>query len=122
MKQPSCPMATLDIETDPFLYGHTPLPFAIGFFDGESYVDFWGDDCIERMMEYLDSIPPHTIYVHNGGGFDFWYLQEHLSNPLFFIKSRIAKCGLLGKHELRDSYRMIPVPLGDYQKDSIDYQ
>lgn len=122
MAKQSCPIATLDIETDPFKYGHTPLPFAIGFFDGESYVDFWGDDCIERMMEYLDDIPPHTIYVHNGGGFDFWYLQEHISNPLFFIKSRIAKCGLLGKHELRDSYRMIPVPLGDYQKESIDYQ
>lgn len=115
------PIATLDIETDPFLYNRTPCPFAIGFYDGNNYVDFWGDDCIIQMMHYLSTIEPHTIYVHNGGGFDFWYMQEFITNPLFFIHSRIAKCGLLDKHELRDSYKMIPVPLAEYQKDEIDY-
>ena len=115
------PIATLDIETDPFLYNRTPLPFAIGFYDGETYQDFWGDDCVLQMMEYLSHREPLTIYVHNGGGFDFWYMQDFITNPLFFIHSRIAKCGLLGKHELRDSYKMIPVPLGAYQKDDIDY-
>lgn len=116
-------IATMDIETDPFLYGKTPLPFAIGYFDGDHYQQFWGDHCVADMMEYLDSIDePVCIYMHNGGGFDFWYLQDYITNPLFFIKTRIAKCGLLGKHELRDSYRMIPVPLAEYQKDEIDYQ
>lgn len=121
MRKPKRPLGTLDIETDPFLYGNTPLPFAIGFYTADDYVQFWGDNCIEQMMEYLDTIEPHTIYVHNGGGFDFWYLQNWITNPLFFIKTRIAKCGLLDKHELRDSYRMIPVRLAEYQKESIDY-
>lgn len=116
-------IATMDIETDPFKYGHTPLPFAIGLYRKDDYMQFWGDDCIEKMIDYLESIDnPLIIYMHNGGGFDFWYLQEWISNPIFFIQSRVAKCGLLGKHELRDSYKMIPVPLADYQKESIDYQ
>jgi hypothetical protein len=121
MKEKARPIATLDIETDPFLYNRTPCPFAIGFYDGSDYVDFWGDDCVIRMMQYLADREPLTIYVHNGGGFDFWYMQDFITNPLFFIHSRIAKCGLMDKHELRDSYKMIPVPLGDYQKDEIDY-
>lgn len=122
-KKDTRPIATLDIETDPFLYGNTPSPFAIGFYANDSYVDFWGDDCIVQMMNYLASLDDdYIIYVHNGGGFDFWYMQKWITNPLFFIKSKIAKCGLLGRHELRDSYKMIPVPLAAYQKESIDYQ
>lgn len=115
-------IATLDIETDPFLHGRIPMPFCIGFYDGENYVDFWGDDCIAEMIEYLDSLPDdYRIYVHNGGGFDFWYLQDWITNPLFFISKRIAKCGLLGRHELRDSYKMIPIPLSKFNKEEIDY-
>lgn len=123
MKRDKRPIATLDIETDPFLYGNTPLPFAIGFYWIDGYMQFWGDDCIERMIDFLQSLDEsYVIYVHNGGGFDFWYLQTWITNPVFFIKTRIAKCGILDKHELRDSYRMIPVPLSAYQKESIDYQ
>lgn len=115
-------VATLDIETDPFLFGRTPLPFSIGFYDGEDYVDFWGDDCVSEMMDYIDTLKmPHRIYVHNGGGFDFWYMQDWITNPLFFINKRIAKCGLMDRHELRDSYRMIPIPLAKYQKEEISY-
>lgn len=115
-------VATLDIETDPFLYGRVPHPFTIGFFDGEDYVDFWGDDCIAEMIDYLDQYPePLRIFVHNGGGFDFWYLQDWMTNPVFFINKRVAKCGFLGKHELRDSYRMIPIALKKFAKEDIDY-
>lgn len=112
-----------DIETDPFLYGNTPIPFAVGFWDGELYVDFWGDDCMQQFADFMADYPEDVIiYMHNGGGFDFWYMQDWITNPLFFIKTRIAKCGFLGRHELRDSYKMIPVPLSEYQKDNIDYQ
>jgi hypothetical protein len=114
--------ATLDIETDPFLFGRTPLPFACGFYDGENYHQTWGDSCIAEMMEYLDSLPDnYRIYVHNGGGFDFYFLQDFITNPLFFIKTRVAKCGLLDRHELRDSYKMLPIPLSAYAKEEIDY-
>lgn len=116
-------IGTLDLETDPFLYGHTPLPFAAGFFDGDHYYQTWGDNAVQEMVDYIDGLPDdYTIYVHNGGGFDFWYLQPWITNPLFFIHSRLAKCGFLERHELRDSYRMIPVALAQYQKDTIDYQ
>ena len=121
MGKKALPIATLDIETDPFRFGCTPMPFAIGFYDADVYMQFWGDDCVQKMIEWLDDYPPRRIYVHNGGGFDFWYLQEWITAPVFFIRSRIAKCGLLGKHEMRDSYRMIPVPLKDYMKEEISY-
>jgi hypothetical protein len=116
-------LAVLDTETDPFQFGRAPLPFTCGFYDGESYHDTWGDNCIADMMEYLDSLPDnYRIYVHNGGGFDFYFLQDFITNPLFFIKSRVAKCGLLGRHELRDSYKMLPIPLSAYAKEEIDYR
>lgn len=115
-------IATADIETDPFLFGRVPHPFTCGFFDGETYIDFWGDDCIAEMMEHINSLPDdYRIYVHNGGGFDFWYMQDFITNPVFFINKRIAKCGLMERHELRDSYKMVPVPLSAWAKESIDY-
>lgn len=115
-------LATFDIETDPFLHGRVPMPFTCGFFDGEDYYDFWGDDCIADAMEYIDSRAENfRIYVHNGGGFDFWYTEDFITNPVFFINKRIAKCGLMGRHEFRDSYKMIPVPLSAWNKESIDY-
>lgn len=116
-------IATFDIETDPFLHGRVPMPFSCGFFDGETYVDFWGDDCIAECMEYIDSRAENfRIFVHNGGGFDFWYLEDFISNPVFFINKRIVKCGLMDRHELRDSYKMIPVALGKFgEKLEIDY-
>jgi hypothetical protein len=115
-------IATLDLETDPFKYGRTPWPFAAGFFDGDTYHQTWGDDCVLQMMEYLASYPePLIIYVHNGGGFDFWYLLEWISGQLFFIKSKLCRADLLERHEIRDSYKMIPIPLAAFQKEKIDY-
>ncbi len=115
--------ATLDLETDPFLYGRVPHPFAAGFLSEEyGYFQTWGDNCIAEMMDHIENLPkPHRIYVHNGGGFDFWFMQDWITNPIFFINRRIAKCGFLGKHELRDSYRMIPIALGKFNKTEIDY-
>jgi hypothetical protein len=46
--------------------------------------------------------------------------MDWITNPVFFINRRIAYCGL-GKHQLRDSYRMIPIPLAKFNKESIDY-
>lgn len=119
---PEYRIATFDIETDPFLHGRVPLPFACGFFDGEEYIDFLGDDCIAECMEYIDSRQENfKIFVHNGGGFDFWYLEDFITNPVFFINKKIVKCGLMDRHVLRDSYKMIPVPLAAWNKENIDY-
>lgn len=114
-------IATIDIETDPFLAGRTPEPFAVGIKWGDIYVDFWGDDCIADAVMWLEAIEtPLTIYAHNGGKFDFMFLLAHVSNPIKVIHGRIASAKL-GIHTLRDSWLINPQPLSAYKKDEIDY-
>ena len=114
-------VAVIDLETDPFKHGRLPAPFAAGFFDGETYQDFWGADCCEQLLHFLYRYPePLLIYAHNGGKFDFFYILDALENPVKIINGRIVEAAL-GKHKIRDSYAIIPVPLSAYQKDEIDY-
>lgn len=122
MKKSKFKLAVVDLETDPFLYNRVPIPFAAGFFDGDTYHQTWGDHCVADMMDYLREYPvPLRIYAHNGGKFDFWFMQDGIQNPLMFIKNRLAKAAFLDRHEIRDSYSAIPVPLRDYKKDDTDY-
>lgn len=117
-------VAVLDVETDPFLHGRKPEPFAAGFYDGEIYQDFWGPDCIRALNHFLErQEQPYLIYAHNGGKFDFFYFIELglVSNPVSIINGRVVKIGL-GQHELRDSFAIIPVALAAYQKEQIDYE
>lgn len=119
-KQPS-KIAVLDLETDPFKHGRLPQPFAAGFFDGETYQDFWGDDAVTQLLHFLFHYPQRLlIYAHNGGKFDFFYMFDALENPVKIINGRIVSA-VVGKHEIRDSYAIIPVPLSAYKKDEIDY-
>ncbi len=117
------PIATLDFETDPFLYGREPRPFAAGFYSLETgYVEFWGDDCVARVCEFINGLStPYLIYAHNGGKFDFHFMLDFFQNPIRIISSRIAAVNM-GIHELRDSYCILPIPLRLYQKGDIDYQ
>lgn len=115
-------IATLDIETDPFLYNRRPEPFAIGLYlPDDKYVSFWGDGCIERMKLYIEQLPPHIIYLHNGGRFDVlgYLMRWVLGHPMRVINNRIVKCHMPslrdGFHELRDSYSIIPMRLGDFK-------
>ncbi len=115
-------VAVADAETDPFLYGRIPKPFCWGFFDGEIYREFWGADCIAQFVAYLESRKdPLCIYMHNGGKYDVFFLLGYISNPVRIINGRIVSC-MLGIHEIRDSYAIIPVPLVAYQKDEINYE
>lgn len=116
-------IAIIDFETDPFQFGESIAPFAAGFFDGENYVKFWGDDCLVKLVEFLGTIKvPHYIFAHNGGKFDFIFLLRAgmLDNPLRIIHGRIVSAKL-GIHTLRDSYAILPVPLSAHQKDTFDY-
>lgn len=114
-------IATLDLETDPFCYGRMPAPFAAGIYDGKTFVQFWGDDCIAQACEYLKNYPEKlTIFAHNGGKFD-WYFFEHVINaPLQIVDGRLIK-GRLFHHEIRDSLKLLPTALGAYNKTPIDY-
>lgn len=113
-------IAVLDLETDPFEHGADIRPFVSGYYDGERFVSYWGDDCIERTIAFLEKEEPACIYAHNGGRFDFFYFLKHLAGEMVIINNRIVKA-FLGKHELRDSYAIMPFALEKYEKTKIDY-
>jgi hypothetical protein len=120
-KKPQRKIAVIDLETDPFKFGRLPKPFAAGFYDGETYIDFWGPSCVKDLMAYLSGYEePLLIYAHNGGKFDYFYLFDYLENPVRIINGRITEAAF-EHHVLRDSYSIIPRPLRDYAKDEIDY-
>lgn len=118
-------VCVLDTETDPFAHGAHIAPFCLGFYDGEVYRQFWGDDCITQFFDCLDDDyvgDDLVIYAHNGGRFDFMFFLDHLdvgTQPMF-INSRMVSAKMHGK-EFRDSYAILPVALSAYQKDEVDY-
>lgn len=117
-------ICVFDSETDKFENGAEIKPFTCGFYDGDTYQDFWGDDCIQQFAGYMGSRSRERllVYAHNFGGFDVHMMKEGLdsgSNPLI-INGRICKATLFGQ-EFRDSYKIIPVPLRDMQKEEFDY-
>lgn len=116
------PIYTCDLETDPFKYGRFPHPFAAGFYDGKNFQSTWGANCVDEIVQVILATPPGIVYFHNGGKFDiFYFLQYILGNPAFIINRRIVRA-MLEKHEIRDSYAIMPFPLKDFDKDEIDYK
>lgn len=116
-------ISVIDFETDPFEFGAEIAPFCAGFYDGKNYEDFWGDDCMVRLVEFLHTLKtPHYIYAHNGGKFDFVFLLRAgmLDNPIKIIHGRIVSAKI-GIHTIRDSFSILPVPLSAHKKDDIDY-
>lgn len=113
------PIYTFDVETDPFKHGRVPTPFSCGLYDGEEYWQWWGVDCIERMMDQLDVMSPGIVYAHNGGRFDFFFIMKWLlGSEMRIINSRIISAHLLcqmGAHEVRDSFAIMPFALGKFQ-------
>jgi DNA polymerase elongation subunit (family B) len=121
-KKTPAEIAVLDFETDPFRFGRTPLPFVCGVLWRGVYAEFWGADCADQAADYLASIDtPLMVYAHNGGRFDFFFLLKRLSNPIKLINARIVSAKL-GRHELRDSWAIMPFSLATFQKTPIDYR
>lgn len=119
------PIATFDLETDPFKTGRSPVPFLAGFYDGKTIRIWKGENCVRecyRVMRKFDGY----IYAHNGGKFDFRYLLPYLHKDkaeLRPIKGRAARFVLPNKTEFRDSYCILPVPLkATGTKLEIDYR
>ena len=116
------PLAVFDCETDPFLHGRFPQPFAVGFYDGRNFLHFWGDSAKERFIAFLRTIPRHLIYAHNGGKFDFLFFLDHLEGDARIIHGRVVQAQMAG-HEIRDSYAILPVGLSHFgDKLEIDYR
>lgn len=111
----------LDCETDPFKKGRaTPLPFLWGAYCKrlDRYETFGHGSLVLNFFAEQRC----TVYAHNGGRFDYHYLREGFESekPVLVINGRIAKFRV-GRAEFRDSYSILPVPLADYQKETIDY-
>jgi hypothetical protein len=120
-------IAIFDSETDPFKEGRIVEPFTCGIYfpDTQEYKDFWGDDCIDQFCNWLtNNFEPNTlsIFAHNGGNFDFYFLLNWFDkgHSPFIINGRLVRVQICNQ-EFRDSYAMIPVALGEYQKTEIDY-
>lgn len=122
-------IAVVDTETDPFEWGLVPEPFALGFYDGQSYLDWWGPNCVAEFFDFLEAESKegreYLIYAHNGGKFDFHFFLPYLreSNPLIMggrmVKLHFGKPGF--PQEFRDSFSIIPQALKGYKKTEIDY-
>lgn len=118
-------IGTLDFETDPFLAGRVPHPFAACIYFGKSdFAVLWESDSktdfITRVIRALMKLPPCTLYAHNGGRFDFHYLLEAARGPVQVRNGRIARM-TIGNVVLKDSFPLMPFPLEAFRKTKIDY-
>lgn len=118
-------IATLDFETDPFKFGREPQPFCAGIFDGESYRNWWDSDpgeLVLNVVDYIrDELKGFTLYAHNGGKFDYFFMLEHFEPNIKIINGRIAKAKI-GETILTDSLLILPAPLSAHKKDEFDYE
>lgn len=118
-------IAVIDCETDPFLFGRLPQPFAWCYKDESVERVFWGENSTRELAQFIADHCDETyiIYAHNGGRFDFHFLIPYLDEDLKLINGRIALCNIKGnKAELRDSWLIFPEPLSAYNKDQIAYE
>ena len=109
-----------DCETDPFKIGRIPKPFIWACYD--IYTGRY--ETFGSATLFVDFVRDRrcTVYFHNGGKFDGHYLRPYFNSDqeLLIINGRIARFDI-GDAEFRDSYNLIPVALGKYQKETIDY-
>ncbi len=130
------PWAVLDAESDPFAYERFVKPFLWGFYCGESGLYRTFDTVLETVTFLKENA--YLVYAHNGGKFDYHFMLDHVPSaaPLYndglidgfdltgacpkIISGRLAEF-MIGASTFRDSYNILPVALGSYVKDTIDY-
>jgi hypothetical protein len=128
-KKKSVKLAVIDFETDPFLHGRLPVPFAWGFYDGKRYIEHWqtnaweSNQCVDILIDFLaDQEDEYLVLAHNGGKFDFLFFIERLEGTIRIVNGRILEAKL-GRHTIRDSYAILPIPLAQAGgKAEIDYK
>lgn len=120
-------VAVLDTETDPFdnELETKVFPFvACLYSDQFDPIIIWDENrkrFVQRLLEAIEALPDeYTIYAHNGGKFDFMFLVSQLRGTISF-KGRGIMSAKIGRHELRDSFDVIPERLAAYRKDEFDY-
>ena len=120
-------IAILDMETDPFdnIVQDQILPYlAVLYSDEFDTIIIWDEDhdaFIARLLKAITDLPNEfTIYAHNGGKFDFMFLVHKLRGAVAF-KGRGIMRASIGRHEIRDSYHIIPERLANLKKQEFDY-
>ena len=121
--------AAFDAETDPFKAGRQPRPFAAAFAaDDGTFIETWGDDCIDDIMARIAELPDqYLIFVHNGARFDFQFLWDHVEEPVTIIGGKLIEFsqGVTwrgAQHIWRDSFAVLPVALSELgHKREISY-
>lgn len=120
-------IAVLDFETDPFddAGKGEVLPFCACLYSDEfDTVTIWEENFerfIDKLVTALDALPgAFTIYAHNGGRFDFMFFVHRLRGQVSF-KGRGIMSAKIGRHDLRDSFHIIPEALAGYHKEAFDY-
>jgi hypothetical protein len=103
-----------DCETDKFVHGRVPEPFAWVVYNESEYLQWWGDESTDEFVAWAKQ-QDAVLFAHNGGKFDFAFLIDHLEGEVVYIDGRIVKVQM-GRAELRDSYSLIPVALGEFAR------
>lgn len=121
-------VAILDMETDPFdaETNRSVYPFLAVLYLGPKVEPtvIWDEDhtrLCEKIYTAIASLPErYTIYAHNGGRFDYYFLLSRLRGGCQF-KGRAIMSAKIGHHDIRDSFHLIPERLSNLQKDDFDY-
>lgn len=121
-------IAILDFETDPFDNDNPEgkiNPFlAVIYSDNFEPIVIWEEDnekFVRFVVEAIEGLPErYTIYAHNGGKFDYMFLIKYIRGKVSFKGRGIMACRI-GRHELRDSFHILPEKLANWKKDSFDY-
>lgn len=118
-------IAVLDMETDPFDGKSSIKPFCCEIYSEHfEPVVIWDenfDEFADSVYSTIENLPgKYTIYAHNGGRFDWLFLVKLLRGKVSF-KGRAIMSAKIGRHEIRDSYHIIPTKLAAYRKDDFDY-
>jgi DNA polymerase elongation subunit (family B) len=121
-------IAVLDMETDPFDKSRPAeliQPFCACLY-GKKFepVIIWDEDLdsfCSKVIAAIEALPnEYTIFAHNGGKFDWQFLLYRLRGSVSF-KGRGIMSARIGKHQIRDSFHIIPEKLAAYRKDAFDY-
>lgn len=121
-------VAVLDFETDPFNNKKPDdkiQPFAACLYSDQfKPIVIWENDFdtfISALLTAIENLKgSYTIYAHNGGKFDYMFLVSKLRGNVSF-KGRGIMAAKIGRHDLRDSFHIIPERLANYKKDKFDY-
>lgn len=122
-------IAVIDFETTPFAdevckRGVIEPFLCVLHSDAFDTIVIWETDVQafrSRVMAAIEGLPrSFTIYAHNGGRFDYQFIGHLLRGPVM-MKGASLMSFKIGRHQMRDSYHILPVPLKSYKKADFDY-